>query len=123
MQKSVFYYMRNNVFITTSGVFDQAAFACAVSALGIDNIMFSVDDPFSDNFEAIEFLNATQLSPENKSKLAYGNAERILHLSVPGVAKKNSTSIFALNVKSSIFQFKSSTKSKLGRMILSWLVK
>lgn len=123
MQKSVSYYMHNNVFITTSGVFDQAAFNCAVSALGIDNIMFSVDDPFGDNFEAIEFLKATQLSPENRTKLACKNAERILHLSVPGVVKNTSTPFFVPRVKSAIFTLKSRVKSKMGRMILSLLVK
>jgi predicted TIM-barrel fold metal-dependent hydrolase len=56
MQKSLSYYMHQNVFITTSGVFDQVAFNCAFAQLGIDNILFSVDDPFSDNFEAVDFL-------------------------------------------------------------------
>src|SRR5580704_4272153 len=65
-QKSVFYYMRANVFITTSGVFDQAALNCAIAELGIDNILFSVDDPFGDNFEAMNFLNKAHLSNEDK---------------------------------------------------------
>src|SRR5271168_266054 len=33
MQKSLFYYMRANVFITTSGVFDQAVLNCAIAEL------------------------------------------------------------------------------------------
>jgi hypothetical protein len=44
MQKSIIYYMRANVLITTSGVFDQAALNCAIAELGVDNILFSVDD-------------------------------------------------------------------------------
>jgi predicted TIM-barrel fold metal-dependent hydrolase len=55
-----------NVFITTSGIFDQVAFNCAFAQLGIDNILFSVDDPFSDNFEAMDFLNATELSKQDR---------------------------------------------------------
>jgi predicted TIM-barrel fold metal-dependent hydrolase len=66
MQKSVSYYMHENVFITTSGIFDQVAFNCAFAQLGIDNILFSVDDPFSDNFEAMDFLNATELSKQDR---------------------------------------------------------
>ncbi len=31
MQKSIRYYMRRNVFITTSGVFDQVALNCAIA--------------------------------------------------------------------------------------------
>ena len=40
---------------TTSGVFDQAAPNCAIAELGIDHVLFSIDDPFEDNFEAVEF--------------------------------------------------------------------
>jgi predicted TIM-barrel fold metal-dependent hydrolase len=65
---------------TSSGVFDQAAPNCAIAELGIDHVLFSIDDPFGDNFEAVEFLNKAQLSQENKEKLAHGNAERVLKL-------------------------------------------
>ena len=95
MQKSVFYYMRANVFITTSGVFDQADLNCAIAELGIDNILFSVDDPFGDNFEAVDFLNKAHLSNEDKDKLAHKNAERILKLSSGTNSRKNpSLSLF-----------------------------
>src|ERR1700744_122584 len=83
MRQSVFYYMRTNVFVTTSGTFDQAALQCAIAELGIDNVLFSVDDPFGDNFEGVDFLNKAQLSKDDKEKLAHGNAERILKLA-PG---------------------------------------
>jgi len=115
MQKSFNYYMKQNVYITTSGVFDQPVFECAFAFLGIDNMMFSVDDPFRDNFEAIDFLNATKLSKEDKEKLAYGNAEKILKLSNTGSSSSNS--------KNSFSAFKARTKSKMGRMLLSFLVK
>ena len=80
MQKSVRYYMRQNVVITTSGVLDQAALSCAIEDPGIDNILFSADDPFGDNFEAIYFLKNAKLSAEDRNKLAHGNAERVLKL-------------------------------------------
>ncbi|HUZ17646.1 MAG TPA: amidohydrolase family protein, partial [Spirochaetia bacterium] len=49
MEKSFSYYMSRNVYVTTSGVFDLPPFECALNYLGIDNILFSVDDPFQDN--------------------------------------------------------------------------
>jgi len=123
MKKSVYYYMRENVFITTSGVCDHAALNCAVTELGIDNILFSVDDPFGDNFEAMEFLNTTQLSKEDREKLAHGNAERVLKLS-PGIHdRKRMERLFFPRLKSSVFTFKARAKSKIGRMLLSFLVK
>jgi predicted TIM-barrel fold metal-dependent hydrolase len=115
MQKSVLYYMRTNVFVTTSGVFDQAALNCAIAELGIDNILFSVDDPFGDNFEAVEFLNRAQLSTEDKEKLAHGNAERLLKLSSGTDARESSSS--------SLFAFNAKIKGKIARTILSFLVK
>ena len=122
MQKSVYYYMRQNVFITTSGVFDQAAFECALKEVGIDNLLFSVDDPFGDNFEAMEFLKATNLSPADKVKLASGNAGRVLGLLPTGSSDQNSRwAKSPLNLN--FFSFKARLKSKLGRMILSFLVK
>jgi Amidohydrolase len=90
---------------------------------GIDNILFSVDDPFSDNFEAMDFLNATELSKEDREKLAHGNAERLLKLSTDaqsGIASKQS---FVPNLKSSMFTLKAKVKANLTRRVLSFLVK
>jgi len=123
MQKSVFYYMRENVFITTSGVFDHAALNCALAEVGIDNILFSVDDPFADNFEAMDFLKTAQLSKEDKEKLAHGNAERLLKLSSTIHSRRDSNQFSLPHVQSSIFSFKARAKAKMARMILSFLVK
>ena len=115
MRKSVFYYMRANVFITTSGVFDQAALNCAIAELGIENILFSVDDPFGDNFEGVAFLNKAQLSKEDREKLAHENAERILKLTPAAKSRRNSSR--------SLSSLKANARAKIGRTILSLLVK
>jgi predicted TIM-barrel fold metal-dependent hydrolase len=123
MQKSIDYYMRQNVFITTSGVFDHAALNCAIAALGIDRILFSVDDPFGDNFTAVKFLNEAQLSPEDKEKLAHGNAERALHLSSGIHAQTGRAPSLLSQTSFSISSFKARTKARMARRILSFLVK
>jgi predicted TIM-barrel fold metal-dependent hydrolase len=115
MEKSILYYMRQNVFITSSGVFNQAALNCAIAELGIDHIMFSVDDPFGDNFEGVAFLNKAQLSMSDKEKLAHGNAERILKLgSVAGSGNRS---------RRSFFSFQAKLKAKMARAMMSFLVK
>jgi 2,3-dihydroxybenzoate decarboxylase len=81
MQKSVLEYMRENVFITTSGVFEHSALMCSLMTLGIDNLLFSIDYPFADTFAAMRFLSTAPLSQADKEKLAHGNAERLLKLS------------------------------------------
>jgi predicted TIM-barrel fold metal-dependent hydrolase len=115
MQKSLSYYMRTNVFITTSGSFDQAALNCAIAELGIDNILFSVDDPFGDNFEGVDFLNSADLSSEDKEKLAHSNAERILKLS-SGTNSRKSPGL-------SLYSLKAKAKAKMARTLVSFLVR
>lgn len=115
MKQSVLYYMKQNVFITTSGVFDQATLTCAIQALGIDNILFSVDEPLRDNFEGVAFLKEARLSAEDKEKLAHQNAERVLNLR-PEInpRRRSSHSFFAVRAKA---------KAKLARAVLSFLMK
>jgi predicted TIM-barrel fold metal-dependent hydrolase len=80
MKRTVPEYLHDNVFITTSGVFEHASLVCALSTIGIDNILFSVDDPFADNAEAVSFLRTAPLSENDREKLAHTNAERILKI-------------------------------------------
>lgn len=68
------------LFITTSGFFTQPPLRIAFDTFGIDNIMFSVDYPFSTNEMGIEFLNAIELPEGDVAKIAHGNADRLLKL-------------------------------------------
>jgi predicted TIM-barrel fold metal-dependent hydrolase len=68
------------VHITTSGFFTQPPLKVALDTFGIDNIMFSVDYPFSTNEMGIEFLNAIELPDEQIEKIAHGNADKLLNL-------------------------------------------
>jgi 2,3-dihydroxybenzoate decarboxylase len=118
MQKSVNYYMRENVYVTSSGVFDRPVFDCARSMLGIDNLMFSVDAPLRDNFEAMEFLKTVELSQEEREKFSHGNSERILKLpSATGAQAAGGRR------SSSFYSFRARTKSRVGRALISLLVK
>lgn len=120
MQKSVREYMRENVFVTSSGVFDQPALNCAVAMLGIENLLFSVDDPFQDNFEATSFLQAASLSSEDKDKFAHRNAERLLKLPpASGSARASSLA----RGGSSWRAFKARSRSRLGRALISFLIR
>jgi len=51
-----------------------------VMALGVDNVLFSVDWPYESNVAAVEFLKRQPLGPHEMEKVAHGNAERILRL-------------------------------------------
>lgn len=70
------------VHITTSGFFSQPPLRVALDTFGVDNIMFSVDYPFSTNEMGIEFLNAIELPDDQIAKIAHSNADRLLDLKV-----------------------------------------
>jgi predicted TIM-barrel fold metal-dependent hydrolase len=70
------------VHITTSGFFTQPPLKIALDTFGIDNMLFSVDYPFSTNEMGIEFLKAIDLPDEQVAQIAYGNADKLLKLKV-----------------------------------------
>ena len=75
---------KRNVWITTSGMFDIEPFELVLKTTSIDRIMFSVDYPFESTLQSWQFMEKIRLSglvsgPEF-SKIAHGNAERLLGL-------------------------------------------
>jgi len=72
--------IHDQVWITTSGIFDQPPFIAALQTFGIDRIMFSIDYPFAPNAAGRKFLNNVELAPSDKAKLSHGNADALLKL-------------------------------------------
>lgn len=72
----------DQVWITTSGIFTEPPFLAALLTFGIDRIMFSVDYPYAPNAKGRAFLDRIALAPGDMAKLARGNAEGLLGLSV-----------------------------------------
>lgn len=68
------------VHITTSGFFTQPPLQIAIDTFGIDNIMFSVDYPFSTNQMGMDFLGSIRLPQNQIEKIAYQNADKLLNL-------------------------------------------
>lgn len=71
---------REQLYITTSGFFTQPPLQLALDTIGIDNILFSVDYPFSSNRQGIDFLNGINLPAAQVAQIAHGNADRLLAL-------------------------------------------
>jgi predicted TIM-barrel fold metal-dependent hydrolase len=118
-RNSLAYYFRENVFITSSGVFDVPVFDCARAMLGLDNLMFSVDYPFQDNFAAMEFLERCDLSPEDSERFAHRTAENLLKLDdQPGGSGRARGA-----VADGWYRWRSRVTSKIGRAFISALVK
>ena len=73
-------YIRDNFFVTTSGVFDNPPLMCTYQALGPDKILFAVDYPYESSKEAVQFLDAAPISNIDKEKIYHLNAENILSI-------------------------------------------
>jgi predicted TIM-barrel fold metal-dependent hydrolase len=80
-QRTVTQTLRDQVYITTSGLFTLPPLLVAIDTFGIDNVLFSVDYPFSTNEQGKQYLDSMQLSPEDLEKIAHGNADKVLKLS------------------------------------------
>ena len=72
--------IRSNIVVTTTGVCAHPALICALSALGEDSVLFSVDYPYEDCSVAAEFIESAPISDATRAKVCHGNAERLLRL-------------------------------------------
>jgi len=72
----------DQVWITTSGIFDEPPFLAALLTFGIDRIIFSIDYPYSANALGRGFLDRLSLAPADMAKLSHGNADALLKLKV-----------------------------------------
>jgi predicted TIM-barrel fold metal-dependent hydrolase len=79
-QRTLMDTFHQQLYITTSGFFTQPPLKIALDTFGIDNILFSIDYPFSTNEMGIEFLNAIELPDDQIAKIAHGNADKLLKL-------------------------------------------
>jgi 2,3-dihydroxybenzoate decarboxylase len=73
-------YFGTNIAITTTGVFSHAVLIAAIQAVGVDNVMFSIDYPFESTERAVQFIRTAPLAPADQERVAHVNAERILRL-------------------------------------------
>ena len=73
-------YIKDNFFVTTSGMFSQPALSCVYQVLGADRILFAVDYPPESCKEAVEFLDAATICDIDKEKIYHINAEKLLKL-------------------------------------------
>jgi predicted TIM-barrel fold metal-dependent hydrolase len=73
---------RNNIWITTSGMFSLPPLACLLQTTSIDHVLYSVDYPFSANEKGLKFVEEIEKSGlivgEDLEKFSFRNAESLL---------------------------------------------
>jgi predicted TIM-barrel fold metal-dependent hydrolase len=72
-------YVRQNLYVTASGMYSQAYLQRSVEIIGTDRILFSADYPYQyrPGRDARNFLEATALSKQDKEKFAFANWEHL----------------------------------------------
>lgn len=73
-------YFCRHFYVTTSGFFSDPALLCCLQELGADRILFSVDWPFASNAAGADWIRRVALSEEDRRKICYDNARRLLQL-------------------------------------------
>jgi 2,3-dihydroxybenzoate decarboxylase len=73
-------YIKENIWVSVSGVFAAEPLRCAVDALGRDRVMFAADYPFENAEEAGHFIDSVDIAEDLRADVAYNNAARLLGL-------------------------------------------
>jgi|SRR6185437_4443692 len=73
-------YVRQNLYVTSSGMFNNSYLQRSVEIIGTDRILFSADYPYQyrPGRDARNFLEQAPLSEDDKNKFAHSNWERLI---------------------------------------------
>jgi predicted TIM-barrel fold metal-dependent hydrolase len=80
LAKTPLEYIRDHLYVATSGNWYEPAFLCTLLAMGADRILWAIDWPYEANSTGMAFWNKISLSDVDREKIAHGNAERLLGL-------------------------------------------
>lgn len=80
LKKAPSQYVRENFYVTTSGMCSTGPLSCAIQEMGEDRVMFSVDYPYESSKIAAQFIEKAPLSKVVMEKVCYENAQSILNL-------------------------------------------
>lgn len=69
------------MFTPPSGMFNQPQLRYCVETVGVDRIIDAVDFPMLGNEGAVSFLADSDLSEQDRAKIAHGNADKLPGLS------------------------------------------
>jgi len=80
LQRTLSEYMRENVYVTTSGMPWAPVITFVQSVLGMDRVMYAMDYPYQFEPDEVTATDAVPISDADKTKLFQTNAERVFGL-------------------------------------------
>lgn len=73
-------YIRENFYVTTSGMCSNGPLMCAIQELGEERVMFSVDYPYESSKIAAQFIEQAPINEGLLEKICYKNAQNVLKI-------------------------------------------
>ncbi len=80
LKKPPSHYIKQNIWVTTSGMCSAEPLNCTIAALGAERIMFGADYPFEKAEEAGHWFDNEKLDQKARADIATNNAARLLKL-------------------------------------------
>jgi 5-carboxyvanillate decarboxylase len=78
----VSHYMKNNVFVTSSGVAWQPAIEFCQKVLGVERVLYAMDYPYQYHPEEVATCDAMTIPDADKKAFFEGNARRVFKLKI-----------------------------------------
>jgi 2,3-dihydroxybenzoate decarboxylase len=73
-------YIKQNIWVTTSGMCSAEPLACTLAALGKDRVMFAADYPFETVDEAAHFIDGAAIDEALRTDICSNTAKRLFGL-------------------------------------------
>lgn len=73
-------YIRDNIYVTTSGMAWEPAVSFTQSVLGVDRVLYAMDYPYQYDPREVAAMDSLPLSAADKRKFFQSNAERVFNL-------------------------------------------
>jgi 2,3-dihydroxybenzoate decarboxylase len=80
LDRKVSDYLKENIYITTSGMAWQPAIMFAQSVLGVDRVLYAMDYPYQFVPDEVKITDDLPISDADKKKLFQTNAEKVFNL-------------------------------------------
>jgi 5-carboxyvanillate decarboxylase len=80
LKKKVSDYLRDNFYITNSGVAWEPAIRFTQETLGVNNVLYAMDYPYQETPEEVVYLDAMKMDLAAKKKFFQTNAEAVFNL-------------------------------------------
>ena len=80
LKKKISAYMKENIYITTSGMAWPPAIMFAQSVLGMDRVLYAMDYPYQFDIDEVIATDGIPISDDDRKKLYQWNAEQVYAL-------------------------------------------